>query len=236
MSAICSSYTDVNTSSVVLTYLLGTTVLMTRYSECITKPVVDNAEGSWRVARGTYSVNDSSSLLTSDYGFHETGEVHNGYIKWSNGAVWSSFEPYSSYLTKNGIVYLTLSDTKNMRQWTVSNGTFDIGIVESRCNSLQFGEFTGKVIGDYIVWNNIHVWEPFVQRSGFPSYSYIEDQEPSIAQLLSDYETYDYDTYEDAIEADDEESYPWYYDMLYNMYNMLPNTLPPYDLLYWYNE
>jgi len=174
MPHVCSQYVDTNTSSLILTYMLGTTILLTRYSECIqTSDTNEYAEGAWRVAKGQFLPGENFTMKT-DFGFHESGKVSMNTISWSNGAVWNAFLPSEQYSTPQyGIV--TLKEKGN--KWDVYNSSKQIvGSLYANCDDVMFSYSKGKIVGDFIIWNNIDAWEPYGYKgSKYESYDYGEN-------------------------------------------------------------
>lgn len=156
MSNLCAQYADLNTSSLIFTYILGSTILMTRDSECMDTPL-NNSEGSWKIAKGVFLKHNSSLDVRSEFGFHETGELYGNRVYWSNGAIWSSSMPSEYYKTNNGMVQVTEND----KEWGVYNmSNVFMGTFKLDCNKVYYNNSIGQFIGKYIVWDDYNVWKP----------------------------------------------------------------------------
>lgn len=193
VAMLCPMYTDFNTSDVIMTHKLGSTVVFTRYSNCISSEDNEYAEGSWRVARATLGEKNFSDRIVADYGFHEKGLITGSTIKWTNGAVWKS-EPYPSYYTKNGIVDV-ISTSNDTDQYDLQLDGESIGTMYAVCDELFMNSRRGIVKGDFVSWDDGELWWPASQPSFF----------------LDEYESYndyeDYDNYEDYEDTYGEDSY-----------------------------
>ena len=163
--SLCPQYIDKNTSSTVNTYQLGSTVLMTRSTDCI-DPLMNTsefAEGSWRVGTGTLSRrflnNTYTTILTADYGFHEVGVVHSNSILWTNGAKWYTPEPHQMYTVGSDILFLKRITTNS---WGVLNSSSVIQgvMIRLHCNDVFLNGKKGRMKGGFIIWDNFHIWTP----------------------------------------------------------------------------
>lgn len=189
LAMLCPMYIDTNTSSLIMTHKLGSTVVFTRYSDCISETAPEFAEGSWRVARASIDDGNFSDRIVADYGFHEKGKMVGSSIFWTNGAVWRS-RPQASYYTEEGLVSITPQSDDGENYDVTLNGE-TVGVLRAMCDQLFFNARRGVVKGDFVAWDDGDVWWPM--------------DEPSL--LLEEDDYYDYDEDYETFSGDDADYY-----------------------------
>lgn len=157
---MCPTYLDMNTSSIVMTFQIGSTVLMTRHVNCIGRPINEDAEGNWQVAKGFMRTNASTGAeITSNFGFHETGILRGNTIQWSNGAEWRvRLSRYYRTLDETLVTVTPIDDRSDLYEVKSNENGPPLKMAQI-CEDLFLGGMHGKLKGGYIVWDDGVIWE-----------------------------------------------------------------------------